>query len=293
MLPEAALTGYFLEGAVYELALPARRFADDLARAWRSACGERRVDLVCGFFENDDGTYYNSALYLAVDEGEARIVHVHRKMFLADLRRLRRRAFSLARKAAWKRSIRGSGRAAMLVCEDAVARARADDRGAQRRAYHHRAERVAGARRREGRGARVHPSLARDSLDDGGRARRLHALRGPHGVRGRKGHDRNVVRRESARRRRRQRAADSNRAFSKRDLDLREIDFARASLPLLGDLDAVLPDLLARSRPSAPATRARVTTYRVIKAPVDRSSRRRASTRRWRRRWLVRSCATS
>ncbi len=28
------------------------------------------------------------------------------------------------------------------------------------------------------------------------------------------------------------------------DLDLREIDLARASLPLLGDLGAVLPDLL-------------------------------------------------
>ena len=28
------------------------------------------------------------------------------------------------------------------------------------------------------------------------------------------------------------------------DLDLREIDLARASLPLLGDLEAVLPDLL-------------------------------------------------
>ncbi|HEY1868520.1 MAG TPA: nitrilase-related carbon-nitrogen hydrolase, partial [Candidatus Cybelea sp.] len=31
VLPEAALTGYFLEGAVYELALPAQAFAHDLA----------------------------------------------------------------------------------------------------------------------------------------------------------------------------------------------------------------------------------------------------------------------
>ena len=40
------------------------------------------------------------------------------------------------------------------------------------------------------------------------------------------------------------RAAGARRMHRARDLDLHEIDLARASLPLLGDLYAVLPDLL-------------------------------------------------
>src|SRR5262249_17272380 len=81
VLPEGGLTGYFLEGAVYDLALPAARFAHDLAETWRSAGGDA-VDLAAGFFENDGGTYYNSAVYLHVTRDGEDIVHVHRKMFL-------------------------------------------------------------------------------------------------------------------------------------------------------------------------------------------------------------------
>ena len=63
VLPEAALSGYFLEGGVYDVALPAAQIARDLGRAWRAA-GGKRADIVAGFFENDEGTYYNSALYV-------------------------------------------------------------------------------------------------------------------------------------------------------------------------------------------------------------------------------------
>ncbi|MDP9024483.1 MAG: hypothetical protein M3N13_03785, partial [Candidatus Eremiobacteraeota bacterium] len=66
VLPEGTTTGYFLEGAVYDLALPAQRFATDLVQTWRDSCGDAPVDLVAGFFENSDGTYYNSALYVQV-----------------------------------------------------------------------------------------------------------------------------------------------------------------------------------------------------------------------------------
>ena len=41
VFPEAAMTGYFLEGAVYDLARPSAVFADDLVRAWRAGAGER------------------------------------------------------------------------------------------------------------------------------------------------------------------------------------------------------------------------------------------------------------
>ena len=39
-------------------------------------------------------------------------------------------------------------------------------------------------------------------------------------------------------------APTTEAAIVRAELDLREVDLARAGLPLLGDLDAVLPDLL-------------------------------------------------
>ena len=81
VLPEAGLTGYFLEGAVYELALAPAIWRATWREQWRDAC-DRPVDLVAGFYENDGGTYYNSAMYLHVEPQQERIVHVHRKLFL-------------------------------------------------------------------------------------------------------------------------------------------------------------------------------------------------------------------
>ncbi|MGH8163981.1 MAG: nitrilase-related carbon-nitrogen hydrolase, partial [Rhodanobacteraceae bacterium] len=66
LLPEAALTGYFLEGAVYELALDRELFGRDLSSAWLESARGHEVDIACGYYENDGGTYYNSALYLHV-----------------------------------------------------------------------------------------------------------------------------------------------------------------------------------------------------------------------------------
>ena len=66
VLPEAALTGYFLEGGVYELAFTADAFAERLNTEWIAAGGKATVDVVCGFYENDGGTYHNSALYVTL-----------------------------------------------------------------------------------------------------------------------------------------------------------------------------------------------------------------------------------
>ena len=120
VLPEAALTGYFLEGGVYELAFETAELAARIAALWRSARGSERapVDLVLGFFENANGTYYNSALYLEVSASGHRIVHVHRKMFLPtygvfDEDRFLSRGRRLA---AFETRF---GRMAILICEDA------------------------------------------------------------------------------------------------------------------------------------------------------------------------------
>src|SRR6185437_6343388 len=117
VFPEGAFTGYFLEGAVFDLALPAARFANDLAAAWRSACGDAEVDIASGLFENDDGTFYNSALYTNVAGGNGNVLHVHHKMFLPTYGVFDEERFlSRGRKLGVFET--RFGKAAMLVCED-------------------------------------------------------------------------------------------------------------------------------------------------------------------------------
>ena len=117
VLPEAALTGYFLEGAVYDLALSAPAFATALNDAWRSVSRDS-VDIVCGFYENDGGRFHNSALYATLGGKAPAIVHVHRKMFLPtygvfDEGRFHSRGRHLA---VFESTF---GPAAILICEDA------------------------------------------------------------------------------------------------------------------------------------------------------------------------------
>jgi predicted amidohydrolase len=118
-LPETALTGYFLEGGVRDLARSADEFANDLNLAWRTnAPASAMVDIVAGFYELHHDAYYNSALYATLGGDAAHIAHIHRKVFLPtygmfDEERfvdhgLDVRAFDTR----W-------GRAAILICEDA------------------------------------------------------------------------------------------------------------------------------------------------------------------------------
>lgn len=120
VFPEAALTGYFLEGAVYELAFETDALAQRIADLWRAAPGSARapVDIVLGFYENAGGTYYNSALYLTVAGGTHAIVHVHRKMFLPTYGVFDEERF-LSRGRRLQAFDTRAGRMAMLICEDA------------------------------------------------------------------------------------------------------------------------------------------------------------------------------
>jgi N-carbamoylputrescine amidase len=242
-LPEAALTGYFLEGAVFDLALSASSFARDLARTWREACG-RRVDLAAGFFENDGGTYYNSAIYLEIDGESERIVHLHRKIFLPtygvfDEERFLSRGHKLG---VFETRF---GAMALLICEDAchaIVPTVAAIKGARIVIV----PSASPGRGIEGDGAGELESIARwrEML-------RLAALEhgiyviyvGLTGFEGGKGMSGSscVV---DPRGRILVQAPPSEACIVRADLDLREIDLARASLPLLGDLEAVLPDLL-------------------------------------------------
>jgi NAD+ synthase (glutamine-hydrolysing) len=118
---ETALTGYFVEGGVRDVAMTAGAFARDLQAQYRSAVNTpRQLDVCIGFYEVWNNAFYNSALYVTLGGGDGtpKIRHVHRKLFLPtyglfDEERFVDRGFEVrAFDTEW-------GRAAVLICEDA------------------------------------------------------------------------------------------------------------------------------------------------------------------------------
>lgn len=242
VLPEAAMTGYFLEGAVYDLALSAERFAADLARTWREAAGDRSVEICSGFYENDDGTYYNSAIFVRVGNGRHQIVHVHRKMFLPTYGVFDEERF-LSRGRRLQVFESSVGRTAIMICEDVwhtIMPTIAAVKGA--RVFF--VPSAAPGRGIEGNSELTSITHWRALLSGSASEHGVYVVyAGLTGFEGGKG------------------MTGSSAIYDPRGLtqvsgpaigecvvhgfiDEREIDLARASLPLLGDLSAVLPDLL-------------------------------------------------
>ena len=242
VLPEAACTGYFLEGAVYDLALTAPRFASDLARAWREAGGTTAVDIASGFFENDGGTFYNSALYMRVDAQGERIVHVHRKMFLPTYGVFDEERF-LSRGRRMQTFETPFARCAMLICEDIWhslvptvaalkgARVLIVPSAAPGRGIEGDIELTSVTRWRE---------ILQTTASEHGVYIIYAGLTGFEGGKGMTGSSCVVDPRGETI----VSAPATQSCILRAELDAREIDLARASLPLLGDLGAVLPDLL-------------------------------------------------
>jgi NAD+ synthetase len=113
--PEAALSGYFLEGGVRELAVTAGRLAADLHQAY----GDRPpVDVCVGFYEVWRNKLYNSALYVSLGETIPLVRHVHRKVFLPTYGLFDEERF-VERGRDFRAFDTPWGRAAVLVCEDA------------------------------------------------------------------------------------------------------------------------------------------------------------------------------
>jgi NAD+ synthetase len=112
--PETALTGYFLEGGVREHAVTAGQLAADLHRAYGNGTP---IDVSVGFYEVWQHKLYNSAIYVSLGETIPLVRHVHRKVFLPTYS-----LFDEARFVEPGHEIRAFdtpfGRAAMLVCED-------------------------------------------------------------------------------------------------------------------------------------------------------------------------------
>ena len=118
-LPETAVSGYFLEGGVRDIAVSAGTLVKDLDEQYRAAVPSLApMDVGLGFYEVWNNSIYNSALYVTLGGEEPVVRHVHRKVFLPtyglfDEERFVDRGFEIrAFDTSW-------GRAAMLVCEDA------------------------------------------------------------------------------------------------------------------------------------------------------------------------------
>jgi NAD+ synthetase len=115
--PEAALTGYFLEGGVRDLAVSADRLYDDLSRQHRDAKAPP-LDVALGFYELHQNRLYNSGLYATLGGEAAGIRHVHRKVFLPTYGVFDEERFVEAGRSVQAFDTRW-GRAAILICEDA------------------------------------------------------------------------------------------------------------------------------------------------------------------------------
>jgi predicted amidohydrolase len=253
VLPEGALTGYFLEGALYDLARDADTVAAEIAAVWRASAGERSVDVALGFYENAGGTYYNAALYLEISPTGHRIVHVHRKMFLPTYGVFDEERF-LSRGRRLETFETRFGRMALLICEDAF------------HAIMPTIAAIKGARvlivpsASPGRGLAGDGELEsierwnailRTSAAEHGVFVVYAGLAGFEGGKGMTGSSCVVDPRGDVL----VSAPALGAHIVRAELDPREVDRARAELPLLGDLAAVLPDLLLDDQLPLPATR--------------------------------------
>lgn len=81
VLPEAATSGYFLEGGVLEASLTPAQLVDGL---WNRLRGKLRrpVDVCLGFYLNEEGNLYNAAAYLQLDPEGPKVIGLYRKFFL-------------------------------------------------------------------------------------------------------------------------------------------------------------------------------------------------------------------
>lgn len=115
VFPEAALSGYFLEGGVSDVAVTAQQLAGNLHE--RLGDHSSPVDAIIGFYEKSGGNIYNSAAHIEFGNAGPKVLHVHHKFFLPTYG-----VFDEERFVARGRDISAYdtrfGRFATLICED-------------------------------------------------------------------------------------------------------------------------------------------------------------------------------
>ncbi|MBS1718631.1 MAG: beta-ureidopropionase [Armatimonadetes bacterium] len=81
VFPEASLSGYFLEGGVFEASLTGEQLTKELASRLSGKL-KRPIDAVIGFYEREEGSLYNSAAYFELSAEGAFLKQTYRKFFL-------------------------------------------------------------------------------------------------------------------------------------------------------------------------------------------------------------------
>ncbi len=112
VFPEAALTGYFLEGGVSESAVPAEAVAEGLGPPPADA-----PDVVVGFYERWRHRLFNSVGYFTPEGDAYRPLHVHRKIFLPSYGVFDEDRFVEAGRVVRAFDTR-FGRLGLLICEE-------------------------------------------------------------------------------------------------------------------------------------------------------------------------------
>jgi NAD+ synthetase len=287
VLPEAALSGYFLEGGVREQAQPATMVFADLQRAYLDTRGADAppLDIVVGFYECYRDRYFNSALYATLGVKDQRsgvrehqtssnsqpltpnpqIHHVHRKVFLPsygvfdEARFVEPGQHVAAFPTRW-------GRAAMLICEDAwhsLTGTIAALDGA-RIVYILSASPARGAHGAQPGNLEHWAMLARNLASEHGVYVAIAQLTGFEGGKGFAGGSIMVGPRGETQ----VQAPLWQEALVQAPVDLRDLHLVRADLPLLADKEAMLPHLLRELETAGKSVRERSSWQQDDTLPV-------------------------
>lgn len=114
--PESATTAYYLEGGVLECSLTREQLFDGFQKRLAGKL-TRPLDALVGFYEAAENHLYNSAAYLQLGP-DGRIVHVYRKFFLPTYGIFDEDRF-VARGTELGVFDTRLGRMGILICEDA------------------------------------------------------------------------------------------------------------------------------------------------------------------------------
>ncbi|HEY5093975.1 MAG TPA: nitrilase-related carbon-nitrogen hydrolase [Candidatus Eremiobacteraceae bacterium] len=247
VFPETCLSGYFVEGGVRELALSADEALHHINASAAKGCGKAHhpFDVIVGFYENDGGKLYNSALYATLGT-KPKLRHVHRKMFLPTYGVFDEERF-VSRGSAIAAFDVPYGRVAMLICEDAchsLATTVAALHGAQI-VFIPSASPGRGLEDAEPANVRMWRDIMRVTSAEHGIFTVYAGLLGFEGGKGFTGASRVVgplgdLRAE---------APFDQPAILRTKIRLEDVAVARAALPMLGDLEANLAELAAQLQP--------------------------------------------
>jgi N-carbamoylputrescine amidase len=115
LFPEACTTGYFIEGGVYDDCLSIDQLQNELSKRLGKITAP--IDIALGFYEIDQGTVYNSAVYFEWTGKILELKHLHRKLFLPTYGVFDEERF-VAKGSHIQTFDTRFGKACMLICED-------------------------------------------------------------------------------------------------------------------------------------------------------------------------------